>query len=73
MNIRLEAVLDFNLRSEPQLEFAQWLEGNGVDLSRALNVAGPIVEHDIIVFPHKMFDFAESDSVNAVRAVVQVA
>jgi hypothetical protein len=73
MNIGLEAALNFNLQSEPQLEFAQWLECNGVDLARALNVGGPIVEHDIMVFPRKMFDFVEPDCPEAIRAVVHVA
>jgi hypothetical protein len=32
-----------------------------------------IIEHEIIVFPREMFDFAEPDSLDAIRAVVQVA
>ena len=65
--------LEFNLRSEPQLEFARWLENEGVDVPYALNLAGPIVEHDIVLFPGGMFDFAAPKSADSVRAVVQVA
>jgi hypothetical protein len=65
--------LEFNLRSEPQLELARWLESEGVDVSRALNVAGPIVERDIVVFPGAMFDFAAPGSEDSVRAVVHLA
>lgn len=65
--------LEFNLRSEPQLELARWLESEGVDLPHALNVAGPIVEHDIVVFPGAMFDFAPPRSADTVRAVVHLA
>jgi hypothetical protein len=69
----LAAAIEFNFRSEPQLELAQWLESKGVDLSYILNVAGPIVEHDILVFPRALFDFAEAGRDDAVRAVVHVA
>jgi len=65
--------LEFNLRSEPQPEFARWLESQGVDVPHALNLAGPIVEHDIVVFPDAMFDFAAPGSAGSVRAVVHVA
>ena len=65
--------LEFNIRSEPQLELARWLESEGIDLAHALNVAGPIVEHDIVVFPSAMFDFAAPGSADSVRAVVHVA
>lgn len=65
--------LEFNQRSEPQLELARWLESEGVDLPYALNVAGPIVEHDIVVFPGAMFDFAARRSAESIRAVVHVA
>ena len=64
---------EFNLRSEPQLELANWLESQGVDVPQILNLAGPIVEHDIIVFPGAMFDFATPGSADSVRAVVHVA
>ena len=64
---------EFNLRSEPQLELANWLESQGVDVPQVLNLAGPIVEHDIIVFPGAMFDFATPGSADYVRAVVHVA
>lgn len=65
--------LEFNLRSDPQLELAKWLEREGVDVPQALNLAGPIAEHDIVVFPRAMFDFAAPGSANSVRAVVHLA
>lgn len=65
--------LEFNLRSEPQLELARWLGSEGVDVPHALKLVGPIVEHDIIVFPGAMFDITTSGSVDSVRAVVHVA
>jgi hypothetical protein len=65
--------LEFNLRSEPQLELARWLESKGVDVPHALNLAGPIVEHDIVVFPGAMFDFAAAGSADSVRAIVHLA
>jgi hypothetical protein len=68
----MAAAAEFNLRSEPQVELARWLESNGVDVSHVLNVAGPIVEHDIVIFPEAMFDFAEPSSADSVRAVVHV-
>jgi hypothetical protein len=64
---------EFNARSEPQIELSGWLEGQGVDVSNAWNVAGPILEHDVIVFTHRMFDFAEPGRPDSVRAVVHVA
>jgi len=73
MRAALGALIDFNLSSEPQLELAHWLVGQGVDLDHVLNVVGPIVEHDIIVFPGKTFDFAQPGDPEARRAVVQVA
>jgi hypothetical protein len=73
MIIGLEAAREFNLRSGPQPEFAGWLERNGVNLSHALNIVGPIVEHDIVIFPGMLFDLAEPCSPDAIRAVVQVA
>jgi hypothetical protein len=66
------AALEFNLRSEPQLELAHWLESKGVDLSHVLNVAGPIVEHEVVIFPNTMFDFVEPRNPDAIRAVVHV-
>lgn len=51
MSVGLEVAIEFNLRSEAQPEFARWLESNGVHLSQVLNLVGPIVEHDIVVFP----------------------
>jgi hypothetical protein len=65
--------LEFNLRSESQIELARWLESEGVDVPRVLDLAGPIVEHDIVVFPDEMFDFAAPSSSDSVRAVVHVA
>jgi hypothetical protein len=65
--------LEFNLRSEPQLELARWLESKGVDVPHALNLAGPIVEHDVVVFPGAMFDFAAAGSADSVRAIVHLA
>jgi hypothetical protein len=65
--------LEFNLRSEPQLELARWLESQAVDVPQVLNMAGPIVEHDIVVFPGATFDFAAPGSADSVRAVVHVA
>jgi hypothetical protein len=73
MTVGQKAAMEFNLLSEPQPEFARWLASNGVDLSHALNVAGPIVEHDIVVFPRATFDFAAPGSEDSVRAVVHVA
>jgi hypothetical protein len=69
----LAAAMEFNLRSQPQLDLARWLEGKGVDLSNALNITGPLVEHDIILFSQGLFDFAEPGLEDVVRAVVQVA
>lgn len=65
--------LEFNLRSEPQLNLAKWLKSEGVDVAHALNLVGPIVEHDIVVFPGAMFDFATPGSADSVRAIVHVA
>jgi hypothetical protein len=65
--------LEFNLRSEPQLELARWLESQAVDVPQVLNFVGPIVEHDIVVFPNTMFDFAAPGSADSIRAVVHVA
>jgi hypothetical protein len=65
--------LEFNARSEPQVEFASWLQSKGVDVPHVLNLVGPIVERDIVLFPGAMFDFAASGSANSVRAVVHVA
>lgn len=65
--------LEFNRRSEPQIELARWLESEGVDVPHAMNFVGPIVEHDIVVFPRAMFDFAAPRSTVSVRAVVHVA
>jgi hypothetical protein len=67
------AALEFNLRSEPQFELAGWLASKGVDVPHAINLAGPIVEHDIVVFPGAMFDFATPGSADSVRAVVHLA
>jgi hypothetical protein len=64
--------LEFNVRSEPQLELASWLTNRGVDVAHAWNVAGTVLEHDIMVFPMMMFDFAERGARGAVRAVVHV-
>ena len=64
--------LEFNLRSEPQLELARWLENAGVDVPHVLNLAGPIVEHDIVVFPGGMFDFLAPGSADSVRAIVHL-
>jgi hypothetical protein len=69
----LALALEFNMRSEPQPELAGWLKSHGVDVPRALNLVGPIVEHDVIVFPRAMFDFAAPGSENSVRAVVHLA
>ena len=65
--------LEFNLRSEPQLDLANWLESRSVDVPKVLNLAGPIVEHDIVVFQSSTFDFAAPRSAGSVRAVVHVA
>ena len=73
MTAALLAAMKFNLLSDAQLQFARWLESNGIHLSHALNVAGPIVEHDIVVFPGATFDFAAPGSADSVRAVVHVA
>jgi len=66
------ALIEFNLCSEPQLDLAQWLVNESVNLSHVLNVVGPIVEHDIVVFPGKSFDFAQQGNPEARRAVIQV-
>jgi hypothetical protein len=68
----LLAACDFNLISEPALDTAAWLRGEGVDVARALNVAGPIIEHSIAVFDKDAFDFAAPDDPHAIRAVVHV-
>ena len=65
-------VLEFNARSQPQLELARWLSGRGVNVGHAWNVAGPIVEHDIIILPHLMFDFAGPGTEDPTRAIVHV-
>src|ERR1700730_14540404 len=65
------AALEFNARSEPQLELAHWLQSRGVDVPHALNMVGPITEHDGVVFPRVMFDFARRGA-DAVRAIVHV-
>lgn len=72
-NRGIALALDLNLRSEPQIELARWLESEGVDFSHALNCVGPIVEHDIVEFPGAMFDFAATRSTDSLRAVVHVA
>jgi hypothetical protein len=64
---------EFNARSEPEIALSRWLEGQGVDVSHAWNVAGPILEHNITIFPRMMFDFAEPGRPDSVRAVVHVA
>jgi hypothetical protein len=66
-------VLEFNERSDPQPELARWLASHGVDIAHAWNIAGPLVELDIVIFPRARFDFAEAGHVGAVRAVVHVA
>jgi hypothetical protein len=68
----LLATADFNLMSEPALDTARWLRAQGVDVARALNIAGPIIEHTITVFDRHAFDFAAPDAVGAVRAIVHV-
>jgi hypothetical protein len=65
--------VEFNARSKPQLEVGQWLRRQGVDVPLVLNVVGPIVEHDIIIFKKGIFDFARPGATDAVRAVVHVA
>lgn len=64
--------LEFNLRSEPQLKLARWLESEGIDVPRVLNLVGPIVEHNIVVFPGEMFDFSVPGSEDSVRAIVHL-
>jgi hypothetical protein len=68
----LLAACDFNLISEPALDTARWLRAQGVDVGRALNVAGPIIEHDVAIFDKDAFDFAAPGDPHAVRAVVHV-
>jgi hypothetical protein len=68
----LLAAADFNLMSEPALDTGRWLRSQGVDIARALNIAGPIIEHSIAVFDGAAFDFAAPDDPHAVRAVVHV-
>jgi hypothetical protein len=50
----------------------RWLVNKDVDLAQVLNVTGLIVEHDVVTFPHMMFDFAEQSSPEAIRAIVHV-
>jgi len=64
---------EFNERSDPQIEISRWLESQGVDVSLVWKLAGPILEHDVIIFPRMMFDFAEPGRPDSVRAVVHVA
>jgi hypothetical protein len=68
----LLAACDFNLISEPALDTARWLRAQGVDIAQALNIAGPVIEHDVAVFDKDAFDFAAPDDPHAARAVVHV-
>jgi len=69
----LLAALEFNERSEPDLELTTWLAARGVDVAHALSIVGPLAEHSISVLPRAQFDFADPLDNEAVRAVVHVA
>jgi hypothetical protein len=69
----LLAACDFNLISEPALDTARWLRTHGVNVGRALNLAGPIIEHDVAIFDKDAFDFAAPDDPQAIRAIIHVA
>ena len=69
----LALAIEFNARSGPQIDLARWLKRQGVDVPHTLNVTGPIVEHDIIIFEIGMFDFARPGATETVRAIVHVA
>jgi hypothetical protein len=65
--------MEFNARSKPQLDLAHWLRCQGVNGPVVLNVAGPMVEHDIIILKKGVFDFARPGATDVVRAIVHVA
>jgi hypothetical protein len=69
----LAQALEFNARSGPQLDLARWLKRQGIDFPHILNITGPIVEHDIIIFEKGLFEFARPGAINTVRAIVHVA
>jgi hypothetical protein len=72
-DLAVELALEFCDRSFPtDLGLSRWLRGQGVDVTRVLNVAGPIAEHDVIIRGHR-FDFATEDEGDAVRAIVHIA
>jgi hypothetical protein len=68
----LIAAADFNTLSEPDIDTARWLRGQGVDVGAALNIAGPIIEHSVAVFDGQAFDFAAPDDSTAICAIVHV-
>jgi len=65
--------IDFNARSAPDADLARWLKSQGVDLDLALNIVGPIVEHNVTVFPRGCFDFAQPLDPASIPAVVHAA
>jgi hypothetical protein len=67
------AALEFNERSEPDADLAEWLTAQNVDLDHALAIVGPLAEHSILLLPRAQFDFAEPLDPDAIRAVVHVA
>ena len=52
--------MEFNARSKPQLDLAHWLRCQGVNGPVVLNVAGPMVEHDIIILKKGRVRFCAS-------------
>ena len=64
------AGLEFCARSMPSLACDRWLSDQGVDVRDAVNVAGPIIPHDVILMPRGIFSFA--DDGNGVTAIVMM-
>jgi hypothetical protein len=56
----------------PDIKLHHWLQARGVDMMRAIQLAGPICELAILRYPNREFRFAEDDERDAVRGVVHV-
>jgi hypothetical protein len=69
----LTAALEFNERSEPDLDLGRWLTERGVNLAHVLSIAGPLAEHPISLLPRGQFDFAEPLDHEQLVAIVHVA
>lgn len=67
----LLAAEDFLFRSDADVETDRWLKARGVDTAQAWNLAGPLVQHDVII-KGRLFNFAEPDDHHFERAIIHL-